>query len=248
MVLGQSLFQLNDTTTGDDKPLPKGLQRELMPGHIAVILDGSYQAGVTTLGAFLSLCRGWNIPVVSLFLFSSENWGRPKEEIDYLLELFEGSLKHYLLRYCNKFGARISVIGDTSAFPNSLQKAMKQIEEDTKDFTQLHLILATGYSGQSDIVHACQNIAMKVKDGFLQPEDINKSLFEEQLQTNVTNVQSPDLLIRTSGEIRISNYYLWQSAYTELYFSDALWPDFGEAEFAKALRSFQQRGRRYGKI
>ncbi|KAL2902070.1 Dehydrodolichyl diphosphate synthase 4 [Bienertia sinuspersici] len=263
MVLAsESLFKLKDMAIGDEKPLPKGLQRELMPRHIGVILDGNrrwakmrgritvegYEAGLANLGMFLSLCRGWNIPIVSLFMFSTENWDRPQEEVDFLIDLFEGTFKHYLLRNCRRFGGRVSVIGDTSKFPNSLQNAIKQIEEDTRDFTEIHLIMAMSYSGQNDIVHACQNIAMKVKDGLLQPEDITKSLFEQQLQTMVTHVPSPDLLIRTSGEIRISNYYLWQSAYTEMYFTDTLWPDFGEDEFVKALRSFQQRGRRYGKI
>ncbi|KAL2902055.1 Dehydrodolichyl diphosphate synthase 2 [Bienertia sinuspersici] len=228
-----------------------------MPRHLAVILDGNrrwarkrgripiegYEAGVATIGTFLSLCRSWRIPIVSLFMFSSENWGRPTVSFIFYIIL--------LLFFClfiHKFGGRVSIIGDTSAFPNSLRKAMKQIEEATKEYTEIHLILAMGYSGQSDILHACQNIAMKVKDGLLQPEDITKSLFEQHLQTMVADIQSPDLLIRTSGEIRISNYYLWQSAYTELYFTDTLWPDFGEAELVKALRSFQQRGRRYGKI
>ncbi|KMT12312.1 hypothetical protein BVRB_5g102540 [Beta vulgaris subsp. vulgaris] len=259
MFSGESLSK-NDNATIDGE-LPKGLRQERMPEHLAVILDGNrrwakkrgrnpvegYEAGLATLGMFLTLCRKWRIPIVSLFLFSSENWLRPKEEVDFLLELFEGSLTHYLLRYCRKYGGRVSVIGDASSLPKTLQKAIEHIEEGTKDNTEFHLIMAMSYSGQNDIVHACQSIAAKVKDGLLQPEDITKSVFEQQLQTKVTNVPSPDLLIRTSGEFRVSNYYLWQSAYSEMYFTDTLWPDFGEDEFIKALTSFQQRGRRFGK-
>lgn len=139
------------------------------------------------------------------------------------------------------------MIGDRSTLPDSLQKAIEEIEEETKDNKGMHLVMAMSYSGQNDIVHACQTIATKVKDGLLQPEDITKSLFEQNLQTNVTDVPAPDLLIRTSGEIRISNYYLWQSAYSEMYFTDTLWPDFGEDEFLKALLVYQQRGRRFGR-
>ncbi|CAO2820098.1 unnamed protein product [Amaranthus hypochondriacus] len=148
----------------------------------------------------------------------------------------------------SRYGARVSVIGNKSTLPDSLQEAISKIEQDTKDNTEFHIIISMSYSGQNDIVHACQTISKKVKDGLLQPEAITKSLFEQHLQTNVTDVPSPDLLIRTSGEIRVSNYYLWQSAYTELYFTNTLWPDFGEDEFVKALSSFQQRGRRFGKV
>ncbi|KNA08428.1 hypothetical protein SOVF_162660 [Spinacia oleracea] len=255
-----STFMVDDINGGDGD-LPKGLRRESMPKHLAVILDGNrrwakkrglvpvagYEAGLATIGDFFSLCQTWKIPVVSLFMFSSENWLRPKEEVEYLLELFEGSLKHYLSRYCRRNGGRVSVIGDRSTLPDSLQKAIEEIEEETKDNKGMHLVMAMSYSGQNDIVHACQTIATKVKDGLLQPEDITKSLFEQNLQTNVTDVPAPDLLIRTSGEIRISNYYLWQSAYSEMYFTDTLWPDFGEDEFLKALLVYQQRGRRFGR-
>ncbi|XP_021744843.1 uncharacterized protein LOC110710809 [Chenopodium quinoa] len=276
-----SALKLDGNIEGDGE-LPKGLQRELMPRHVAMILDGNrrwakkrglipvegYEAGLATLGEIITLCRRWNIPIISLFMFSSENWLRPKvsliskdflcsfhlhsikdilDEVDFLLELFEGSLKYYLLRNCRRYGGRVSVIGDRSPLSDSLRKAVEEIEEETKDYKGIHLVLAMSYSGQNDIVHACQNIATKVKDGLLQPEDITKSLFEEHLQTNVTDMPLPDLLIRTSGELRISNYYLWQSAYSEMYFTDTLWPDFGEDEFVKALRSYQQRGRRFGR-
>ncbi|XP_021851181.2 cis-prenyltransferase 4, chloroplastic-like [Spinacia oleracea] len=257
-----STFRFDDIIEDGDVKLPKGLQPELMPRHVAVILDGSrrwakkrgflpvegYEAGVAALGEFLLLCQRWKIPIVSLFMFSSENWLRPKEEVDFLFELFEGSLRYYLLRTCRRFGGRVSVIGDTFTLPNSLQKAIEEIEEQTKDNNNgIHLVLAISYSGQNDILHACQIIATKVKDGLLQPEDITKAFFQQHLQTNVTDIPLPDLIIRTSGELRISNFFLWQSAYSEMYFTDTLWPDFGECEFVKALRSYQKRARRFGK-
>ncbi|CAO2820097.1 unnamed protein product [Amaranthus hypochondriacus] len=256
--LGDDMF-LGNFGNGE---LPKGLLREAMPKHVAVILDGTrrwakkrgfsfiqgYEAGLGTLCIFLDLCRRWKIPIVSLFLFSTENWGRPKGEVDYLMEAYEKTLKYYLVLTSQRYGARVSVIGDKSTLPNSLQEVILKIEQDTKDNTECHIIISTSYSGQNDIVHACQTISKKVKDGLLQPEAITKSLFEQHLQTNVTDVPSPDLIIRTSGEIRLSNYYLWQSAYTELYFTNAFWPDFGEDEFVKALSSFQQRRRRFGKV
>ncbi|XP_021744844.1 dehydrodolichyl diphosphate synthase 2-like [Chenopodium quinoa] len=259
MFLGGSILFKDDKANMDgDEELPKELQQELMPRHLAVILDGNrrwakqrglnpidgYLPGVKSLETFLSLCCNWKIPIVSLFVFSTENWLRPKMETDFLLELLE----HNLLRISCSYGGRISVIGDTSLLPNSLQKAIQHIEEETKDNTKIHLILAMSYSGQNDIVHACQTIAMKVKDGLLQPNDITKSLFEQHLRTKVTDVPAPDLLIRTSGELRISNYFLWQCAYSEMYFTNTLWPDFGKQEFIEALRSFQQRGRRFGKV
>ena len=147
----------------------------------------------------------------------------------------------------NRLGVRVSVIGDTSSLPISLQEQIKETEKETNiKGTKCHLILAMSYSGQNDIVHACQGIANKVKHGLLEPEEITKSLIEQELKTRVTNMQCPDLLIRTSGEFRISNYYLWQSAYTEMYFTNINWPDFGKDEFIDALSSFQQRGRRFG--
>jgi len=146
----------------------------------------------------------------------------------------------------NRLGQKLSIIGDTSTLPISLQKQIRDAEEATRNNSKCQLLLAMSYSGQNDITQACQSIAAKVKDGLLKLEDITKPLIEQELQTNVTNIPCPDLLIRTSGESRISNYYLWQSAYTELYFPNVLWPDFGTEELIKALRSFQQRGRRFG--
>ncbi|KAL2455964.1 Dehydrodolichyl diphosphate synthase 2 [Abeliophyllum distichum] len=206
--------------------LPEGLLRELMPTHVAVIMDG-------------------NRRVLTVFAFSSNNWFRPKVETDFLMGLFERGLRDELENF-TKAGIRISVIGDSAKLPKPLQVLITDALEVTKNNSRLHLIMAVNYSGQKDIVQACQSISLKVKDGVVKPEDINEFLIEDELETNCTDFPCPDLLIRTSGELRISNFLLWQLAYTELYFAHTHWPDFGEDEFLEALSSFQQRQRRYG--
>jgi ditrans,polycis-polyprenyl diphosphate synthase len=148
--------------------------------------------------------------------------------------------------YFYREGIRISVIGDSSKLPKSLQKLISDAEETTKDDSRLQLIVAVSYSGKYDIIQACRSIASKVKDGALELEDISESLIEQELETNCTEYPYPDLLIRTSGEQRVSNFLLWQLAYTEFFFARELWPDFGKAEFVEALISYQQRQRRYG--
>jgi ditrans,polycis-polyprenyl diphosphate synthase len=145
-------------------------------------------------------------------------------------------------------GIRLRVIGDSSRLPVSLQKTAREAEEATRNNCQLDLALAIGYSGRRDIVQACRNLAQKVHDKLLKPEDIDESLFADELETSHANElpHYPDLLIRTSGELRLSNFLLWQSAYAELFFTDTLWPDFGEADYLEALVSFQSRDRRFG--
>lgn len=139
------------------------------------------------------------------------------------------------------------MIGDSSRLPESLQKLINEVEETTKNYSKLHLLVAVSYSGKYDVVKACKNIARRVKDGVIEPEDINESLIEQELETNCSEFPSPDLLIRTSGELRISNFLLWQLAYTELFFAEELWPDFGKDGLVEAITSYQQRQRRYGR-
>ena len=138
------------------------------------------------------------------------------------------------------------MIGDSSKLPKSLLRMINYAEESTKENSRLQLIVAASYSGKYDVVQACKSVANKVKDGLVNLEDINESIIEQELETNCTEFPNPDLLIRTSGELRVSNFLLWQLAYTELYFNRVLWPDFGKDEFVEALSSFQQRKRRYG--
>ncbi|PKI59806.1 hypothetical protein CRG98_019812 [Punica granatum] len=230
-----------------------------MPRHVAVIMDGSarwarrrglpassgHEAGVRSLKELVELCGKWGIRILTVFAFSSENWSRPKAEVEFLMGLFERVIEFELQNFSRE-GVRISTIGDSSRLPKSLQKLLNKAECSTKDNSRLHLVVAVSYSGKSDIAQACKSIAHRVRDGLIQLEDIDEELIEEELATSCCEFPCPDLLIRTSGELRLSNFLLWQLAYAELFFSEALWPDFGKAEFVEALRSFQQRLRRYG--
>lgn len=149
------------------------------------------------------------------------------------------------LYFCRE-GIRVSVIGNLSKIPMSLHRVIADVEKTTQENSRLQLIVAISYTGKHDIIQACKSIAHKVKDGAIQLEEIDENLIEHELQTSCTEFPYPDLLIRTSGELRVSNFLLWQLAYTELFFVEALWPDFGKAEFVESLLSFQQRQRRYG--
>ncbi|KAJ8774487.1 hypothetical protein K2173_016933 [Erythroxylum novogranatense] len=242
-----------------DTTLPAGLRQELMPKHVGLILDGNrrwarskslpvisgYEAGIRSWILLLELCWKWGIKVLSGFAFSTENWGRPKEEVGFLMGLLERTLRDEMRTFMRK-NIRVSVIGDVSALPSSLQEAIVEAEEATRNNGGLQLIIAMSYSGQYDIVQACRQIAVKVKDGFIDPQDVSKSLIEQELQTKLTEFPCPDIIIRTSNEHRLSNYFLWQAAYSELYFAPQLLPDFGEAEFVEALVCFQKRNRRFG--
>ncbi|KAI4385960.1 hypothetical protein MLD38_003943 [Melastoma candidum] len=239
--------------------LPSLLLPGLMPRHVAVIMDGNarwalrrglppsagHEAGVRSLRHLLHLCSHWGIPVLTVFAFSSDNWYRPKAEVDFLMSLFERVIRTELDNFARD-GVKICVIGDSSKLPSSLQKAIAYAEESTIRNSRVQLIVAISYSGKYDIVQSCRSIAQKVKDGVLQVEDIDEKLVEQELETSCSKYPYPDLLIRTSGELRVSNFLLWQLAYAELFFAQALWPDFGEAELVEALVSYQQRHRRYG--
>ncbi|KAI3989775.1 hypothetical protein MKX01_040745 [Papaver californicum] len=239
--------------------LPVGLSRETIPKHVAVIMDGNrrwaknkgleamlgHEAGVRSLVKLLALCCNWGIRVLTVYAFSTENWIRPKVEVDFLMKLFEKILKDEL-DYFMRQEVRISVIGDSTKLPRSLQKCITTVTETTRRNSSCHLIMAVNYSGRSDIVHACQRISNKVKDGLIQPEDIDERLVNHELETKCTEFPYPELLIRTSGELRLSNFLMWQLAYTELYFDESFWPDFGEKQFLQALQSFQRRQRRFG--
>ncbi|KVI03339.1 Di-trans-poly-cis-decaprenylcistransferase-like protein [Cynara cardunculus var. scolymus] len=224
----------NDSTSPEERiAIPAGLQRELIPKHVAVVMDGNrrwarlrglmpeagYLAGAGALKAVVNLCSKWGIQTLTVFAFSSDNW----ENI------------------------RLSVIGDSSKLPKSLQEFIAYGENATKDNSHMNFVLAINYSGKYDIVQACQSIALEVRDGIVEPEEINEFMIENKLGMNSKRFPHPDLLIRTSGELRLSNFFLWQLAYTELYFTEALWPDFGEEELLHALRAFQNRPRRYGR-
>uniref|UniRef100_A0A1D1XW26 Alkyl transferase n=1 Tax=Anthurium amnicola TaxID=1678845 RepID=A0A1D1XW26_9ARAE len=241
-------------------PFPSGLNPNLMPRHVAVIMDGNsrwarerglptsagHEAGYRALREIVRLSGSWGVKVLTVFAFSSENWLRPKTEVDFLMRLFEGVIRENLEDF-KRQGIRLCIIGDSTKLPRSLQDLAKEAAEVTKHNAVIELLVAVSYSGRGDIVQACQKIAQRVRDRLLEPADITESVIEEELETNCTiNSPYPDLLIRTSGELRLSNFLLWQSAYTELCFARSLWPDFGETEYIEALSSFQERKRRFG--
>ncbi|KAI3851021.1 hypothetical protein MKX03_014446 [Papaver bracteatum] len=239
--------------------LPAGLIRERIPNHVAVIMDGNRrwakQKGLTTrdghdagLGRVLELiplCCKYGVKVLTVFAFSTENWNRSQEEVAIIMLLF-GKLFTENLETFMREGVRVSVIGDWEKLPRSLQRCITNVTRSTKNNRRFHLIMAINYGGRHDIIQACRNISHKVKDGVIKPKDINEALINQELRTNCTEFPYPDLLIRTSGEQRISNFLMWQLAYTELYFESSFWPDFGNKEFVKALLSFQGRNRRFG--
>ena len=230
-----------------------------MPRHVAVIMDGNgrwakrrglprimgHRRGVDTLKDLLRCCKDWGIGALTAYAFSTENWGRPIEEVDFLMTLFERVLRQEL-QEMKAENVRISFVGNLGALPTSLQAEIARSMEETRHNTGIHFSVATNYGGRQEIVQACRAIATQVQQGTLSPEQIDEALFERHLYT--TGVCDPDLLIRSSGEMRISNFLLWQMAYAEIYITDVLWPDFNREEFHQALWNYQQRDRRFGKV
>ncbi|WMV34422.1 hypothetical protein MTR67_027807 [Solanum verrucosum] len=227
---------------------------EFTPKHVAIIMDGNrrwakarglpVQEGhkfiTPNLKNICNVSTKLGIQVITAFAFSTENWNRSKEEVDFLMKLYEQLFEEFM-----RFGGvRVSVIGGRSKLPIKLQKGIELTEEATKDNEGLHLTMALNYGGKYDMLQATKSIASKVKDGLINLEDINNKLFEQELATKCA--KPPDLVIRTGGEQRLSNFLLWQLAYSELYFTKTLFPDFGEEAFTEAILSFQQRHRRFG--
>nr|QNC49772.1 cis-prenyl transferase 2 [Leucophyllum frutescens] len=255
-----SIIQPDDRTSPPIQ-LPADLQPELVPKHVAIIMDGhrrwaknrglSVQHGYTTgsqkLKQLLLQCRRLGISVLTVFAFSTENWNRPKVEVDLLMSNYEDFIQSFVLEQIMGHGLRFSVIGDKSRLSQSLQSTVAASEELAKANRGLHFIMALSYSGRQDIVEASKKIANDAEQGKLRSTEISESMFEQQLSTNVTNLPNPDLLIRTSGELRVSNFMPWQLAYAEFYFAAGkMFPEFDDDDFIDALRSFQQRQRRYG--
>ncbi|XP_058744673.1 dehydrodolichyl diphosphate synthase 2-like [Vicia villosa] len=252
--------EVNGESFSELEPLPGELKAELMPKHVAVIMDGNgrwakmkglpvstgHVAGMDSFKRMLELCSCWGIKVLTIFAFSSDNWKRPKVEVDFLFDLLE-RLIHSQIENWKRKGIKVSVIGDTSKLPISLQRIITSAEENTKKNSKFQLIMAVNYGGKLDVVQACKRVVKKVKDELILLEDIDENILEKELETNCTEFPYPDLLIRTSGELRVSNFLLWQLAYTEFFFHKKLWPDFGKDEFTEALISFQHRRKRHGR-
>jgi undecaprenyl diphosphate synthase len=227
------------------------------PIHIAIIMDGNrrwaekrllprqmgHRAGAKAVRLLIESCVKKSIPYVTLFAFGSENWNRPEKEVSTLLELFLENLEKELPTL-QKNNIRLKIIGERARLSSVLQTKIQEVEEQTAGNTALHLILAISYGGQWDICQAVRKLADQVKEGSLSSEAITPILFEATLSTET--LPQVDLLIRTSGEKRLSNFLLWQLAYAELYFTDVLWPDFDEATLEQALLEYRQRKRRFG--
>ncbi|MEH2045833.1 isoprenyl transferase [Nostoc sp.] len=239
--------------------LPTDLKRELLPQHVAVIMDGNgrwakrqglprimgHKRGVDALKDLLRCCQDWGIQALTAYAFSTENWKRPQEEVDFLMTLFQRVLRQELREMVEE-NVQIKFVGNLQDLPRSLQQEISRSMEETKDNRGIRFSVATNYGGRQEILQACQAIAKQVQQGMLQPDEINEQVFESHLYT--AGITDPDLLIRTSGEMRLSNFLLWQMAYGEIYITDALWPDFDRAEFHRALCAYQQRERRFGKV
>jgi undecaprenyl diphosphate synthase len=239
--------------------LPPDLKQELLPRHVAVIMDGNgrwakrqglprivgHKAGVNALKDLLHCCKDWGIKALTAYAFSTENWKRPQEEVEFLMTLFQRVLRQELREMVEE-NVQIQFVGDLSALPKALQMEISRSMAETKDNRSILFTIATNYGGRQEILQACVAIAQKVKEGLLKPEEISEEVFESHLYT--AGIGDPDLLIRTSGEMRLSNFLLWQMAYGEIYITDALWPDFDRIEFHSALCAYQQRERRFGKV
>ncbi|MWV17683.1 di-trans,poly-cis-decaprenylcistransferase [Pseudomonas sp. L-22-4S-12] len=230
----------------------------IVPRHVAIIMDGNnrwakkrllpgvagHKAGVDAVRAVIEVCAEAGVEVLTLFAFSSENWQRPAEEVGALMELFLGALRREAKKL-KENGISLRIIGDRSRFHPELQAAMREAEQITAGEKRFVLQVAANYGGQWDIAQAAQRLARDVQAGHLQPEDLTPELLQSCLATG--DLPLPDLCIRTGGEHRISNFLLWQLAYSELYFSDLFWPDFKHEAMRKALADFSTRQRRFGK-
>ena len=229
----------------------------MIPHHVAIIMDGNnrwakrqglpgtagHRAGVEAVREILRTCRDHGIKVLTLFAFSSENWGRPQPEVRALLALLSRYLRSEV-RSLHKDGIRLRFIGKRSRFSDKLQRLMLQSEQMTAHNTVSTVVIAVDYGGQWDIAQAVQQLAYRVKSGDLEPEEITPELIGQNV--SISDLPHPDLCIRTGGDARISNFMLWHFAYSELYFTNTLWPDFGELEFARALADYSRRERRFG--
>ncbi|MBQ6815471.1 MAG: isoprenyl transferase [Lachnospiraceae bacterium] len=230
-----------------------------IPNHVAIILDGNgrwakkrlmprnygHVRGAKTVE---QICEdAWNMGIhyLTVYAFSTENWKRPQSEVDALMKLLKNYLKDCIER-SNSNNMRVRVIGDKTGLNDAIREKIEELEQLTKDNTGLNFTIAINYGSRDEMVRAMKLMANDVKNGSIEPECITETTFENYLDT--AGIPDPDLLIRTSGEQRLSNYLLWQLAYTEFYFTDVLWPDFSEEELANAVLAYNKRDRRFGKI
>ena len=235
------------------------LKQEAIPQHVAIIMDGNgrwakqhgkeryegHIAGVESVRRVLRAAAAGGVKYLTLYAFSTENWGRPAAEVEAIMELFCKSVVGETPELV-KQGVRVQIIGERSRFSSRVVELIDEIERTTEGGQRLTLILAFNYSSRRELVLAMQDIAHRIRKGELAAEDISEETISESLMTRT--IPDPDLIIRTSGECRLSNFLLWQASYAEFYFPEVLWPDFDEVEFGKALEVYASRDRRYGLV
>ncbi|WP_138430562.1 isoprenyl transferase [Fodinibius saliphilus] len=250
----------NNEQNSRDKELQAALSEQgEVPQHIAIIMDGNgrwaksrgnirsygHKAGVDSVRDITEACAQIGVKYLTLYAFSTENWGRPKIEVNALMRLLASSLRKEA-ENLKENNIKLETIGQIGRFPKKCQRELQEAIDLTKDNDRLHLCLALSYSGRWDITEAVKKMAHRVKDGDIDPADIDDEMIGAHLST--ADIPDPELIIRTSGEYRISNFLLWQLAYSELYITETFWPDFRRDELYKAIQSFQERDRRFGKL
>ncbi len=240
--------------------LPSGT---IVPTHIGVIMDGNgrwakkrglprkigHREGAQTFRTITRHAKNLGVKYFTVYAFSTENWKRPTDEVEALMDLFEKYLDE--VRDFIEENIRICFIGDRTMLRPELQRKMKSVEEDSRDFDAMTLLIAINYGGRDEIVHAVKKLAKRVNEGSLSPDDINESVLENELYTaEIDGDIAPDvdLIIRPSGEQRLSNFMIWQSAYAEYYFTNILWPDFKPSDLEKAIIAYSDRNRRFGGV
>ena len=238
---------------------PEDLDKTKLPAHVAVIMDGNgrwakkhllsrirgHEKGADAVRAIVKACREVGIAYLTLYAFSTENWQRPKSEVDALMALLIKFLKSEQKELAEN-DIRLAVIGQMNRLPVKVQRALKKTMELTRENSALQLNLALSYGSRAEIVDMAQNLARKAKSGQIDPDSIDADIVAQHLFTH--GIPDPELLIRTSGEMRVSNFLLWQIAYAEIYVTPTYWPDFGRDEFYEILRDYQQRERRFGRV
>jgi undecaprenyl diphosphate synthase len=226
-----------------------------LPQHVAIIMDGNgrwakqrglprlagHRKGVNKAQKVVEIFNEYKIPYLTLYAFSTENWNRPKREIDGIFKILEERLEEGI-KFAQENGIRIRHLGKPDGLPLRLQEKVKQALELTKNNRQMSVILAFNYGGRDEIVEAARSLVLSC----ISPQDVNEKLFSQYLYT--TDIPDPDLVVRTGGEMRLSNFLIWQSAYAEIYFTPVLWPDFGRKEIDKSLIAYSQRQRRFGSL
>ena len=230
-----------------------------LPQHIAIIMDGNrrwakqknldirlgHKKGAETLENMVRYCNKIGIKYLTVYAFSTENWNRPDDEVTALMKLLKNYLKDCIKR-ANSNNMRVRVIGERSRLEPEIVEKIEELEECSKNNTGITFIIALNYGARDEIVRGIRKISKECAEGKIAPEDITEDMFNGFLDTH--DIPDPDLLIRTSGELRLSNYLLWQLAYTEFYFTDVLWPDFNKEELKKAIAKYNERDRRFGKV